>query len=324
MSDELIQVKGLTKKFNSFIAVNQISFAIKKGEVFGLLGPNGAGKSTTISMLCCLLKPTSGTALIDGKDINKEELEIKKIIGVVPQEISLYPTLSAYENLKFYGTIYGLSSRSLKRRIWEVLKDLGLENRAHERLEHFSGGMKRRLNIAASILHKPKILFLDEPTAGVDAQSRRDIYEMIERLNDEGLTILLTTHIMEEAERLCDRIGILDGGKLIALGSLEELLQLVEEADVIEISARNITEEIVELLHKEAGVKKVSAAGNSLTITAKHNRELLPRIVQKINSMGGRIESINITEPTLETVFLHLTGYKLRRSEYEISDYSAQ
>ncbi|MEM2934456.1 MAG: ABC transporter ATP-binding protein [Halobacteria archaeon] len=319
----LIQVKNLTKKFNDFIAVNQISFTIKKGEIFGLLGPNGAGKSTTISMLCCLLKPTSGTALIDGKDINKEELEVKKIIGVVPQEISLYPTLSAYENLKFYGTIYGLSGRSLEMRIWEVLQDLGLEDRAHERLEHFSGGMKRRVNIAASILHEPKILFLDEPTAGVDAQSRSDIYEMIERLNARGLTLLLTTHIMEEAERLCDRIGIMDRGRLIALGSLEELLQLVEEADVIEISARNIDVEIIAALRSEPGVKKVSAIENSLTITAKHNRELLPRIVQKINSMGGKIESLHITEPNLETVFLHLTGYKLRGREYEIPGYSA-
>lgn len=312
MNAELIQVKGLTKKFNDFIAVNQISFTIYKGEIFGLLGPNGAGKSTTISMLCCLLKPTSGTALIDGRDINKEELEVKKIIGVVPQEISLYPTLSAYENLKFYGTIYGLSGRSLERRIWEVLQDLELEDRAHECLEHFSGGMKRRVNIAASILHEPKILFLDEPTAGVDAQSRRDIYEMIERLNARGLTILLTTHMMEEAERLCDRIGIMDRGRLIALGSLEELLQLVEEADVIEISARNIDVEIIAALRSEPGVKKVSAVENSLTITAKHNRELLPRIVQKINSMGGKIESLHIIEPSLETVFLHLTGYKLK------------
>ncbi|MEM2924874.1 MAG: ABC transporter ATP-binding protein [Methanocellales archaeon] len=320
---ELIQVKNLTKKFNDFIAVNQISFSIKEGEIFGLLGPNGAGKSTTISMLCCLLKPTSGTVLIDGRDITKEELEVKKIIGVVPQEISLYPTLSAYENLKFYGTIYGLSGRTLQKRINEVLKDLGLEDRAHERLENLSGGMKRRVNIAASILHQPKILFLDEPTAGVDAQSRRDIYEMIERLNSGGLTILLTTHIMEEAERLCDRIGIMDRGRLIAVGSLEELLQLVEESDVIEISARNIDTEVIMALRGEPGVKKVSALENSITITTRHNRELLPKIVQKINSMGGKIESLHIIEPNLETVFLHLTGYKLRR-EYEIPRYSAQ
>jgi ABC-2 type transport system ATP-binding protein len=323
VNDELIQVKSLTKKFNDFIAVNQISFNIKKGEIFGLLGPNGAGKSTTISMLCCLIKPTSGTALIDGRDINKEELEVKKIIGVVPQEISLYPTLSAYENLKFYGTIYGLQGRTLEKRIWEVLEDLGLKDRAHERLEYFSGGMKRRINIAASILHEPKVLFLDEPTAGVDARSRIDIYEMIERLNSKGLTILLTTHIMEEAERLCDRIGIMDRGRLIAVGSLEELLQLVEEEDIMEIKVKGISIDIVEALRKEPGVKKVSAAENTLTITARHNRELLPIVVHKINSIGGRIESLHIIEPNLETVFLHLTGYKLRGA-YEIPEYSIQ
>lgn len=322
MTDDLIEVKSLTRKFNDFIAVDGISFTIKKGEIFGLLGPNGAGKSTTISMLCCLLKPTSGTALIDGRDITAEELEVKKVIGVVPQEISLYPTLSALENLRFFGTIYGLSGKLLEERVRKVLRSVDLEDRANDRVEHFSGGMKRRINIAASILHEPKVLFLDEPTAGVDPHSRRDIYDMIEDLNAKGLTVLLTTHMMEEAERMCDRIGIVDKGRLIALGNLEELLALVEETDVIEVSARNLTREIVEALKKEQGVKKVSAAENNLTITATHNREILPRVVEKINAMGGKIESLRSIEPNLETVFLHLTGTKLKGRENEVPQHS--
>ncbi len=312
MSDDLIEVKSLTKKFNGFTAVDSISFTIKKGEIFGLLGPNGAGKSTTISMLCTLLEPTSGTALIKGKDLIKDELEVKKLIGVVPQEISLYQTLSAIENLRFYGRIYGISGKTLEERVWKVLNNVGLADRAYDRVELFSGGMKRRVNIAASILHEPEVLFLDEPTAGVDPHSRKEIYEMIEDLNSKGLTVLLTTHIMEEAERLCDRIGIVDRGKLIALGNLEELLALVGEADVIEISARNLSEEILEALKKEAGVIEVSAVENRLTITATHNRELLPRVVQKIDALGGKIEMLHVIEPNLETVFLHLTGSKLK------------
>lgn len=323
MSDDLIEVKNLTRKFDGFTAVDSISFTIKKGEIFGLLGPNGAGKSTIISMLCCLLTPTSGAALIDGRDITQDELEVKKVIGVVPQEISLYPTLTAYENLRFFGTIYGLSGKLLEERVWKVLQSVGLADRARDRLEHLSGGMKRRINIAASILHEPKVLFLDEPTAGVDPQSRRDIYEMIEQLNSKGLTVLLTTHMMEEAEKLCDRIGIVDKGKLIALGNLEELLALMEETDVIEVSARNLTRDIVEALKAEKGVKKVSAGENSLTITASHNRELLPRVVERINGMGGKIESLRSIEPNLETVFLHLTGTKLKGGEHEIPQHRA-
>lgn len=220
VDQNIIRVEHLIKKYYHTAAVNDISFEIKKGEIFGLLGPNGAGKSTIISILCGLLEPTSGRGIIDGFDIEKNAFEIKKIIGVVPQEISLYPTLTARENLDFYAKIYGLPGRVREKRIAELLKVSGLTLRADEPLQRYSGGMKRRINIAVALLHNPRILFLDEPTVGVDPQSRKRIYDTILELNRQGMTVLLTTHQLEDAERLCHRIAIMDNGKLIALDTL--------------------------------------------------------------------------------------------------------
>lgn len=311
-NDAIITVENLVKRYDSRTAVGGISFDIKNGEIFGLLGPNGAGKSTIISIMCCLLKPTSGRVVIDGFDIIKYAAHIKKIIGVVPQEISLYPTLTARENLSFYGKIYGLTGRTLNIRIEELLYMVGLEERADDRLESYSGGMKRRINIAVALLHNPRILFLDEPSTGVDPQSRKRIYDTIQDLNDKGMTVLLTTHQMEDAEKLCHRIAIVDKGKLIALDTLEGLLELVGESDIIHVVAKEIHPESVESLLSLEDVQKVSVDEGSMTVQLIRGRELLTGIIDILTSSGTKVESIHIKEPDLETLFLHLTGTRLR------------
>ena len=311
--DTIIAVEDLVKRYNGFVAVDGVSFDIKRGEIFGLLGPNGAGKSTIISILCCLLKATSGRVVIDGFDIGRNANNIKKIIGVVPQEISLYHTLTARENLRFYGRIYGLSGKTLKNRIEALLEMVGLTDRADDLLEGYSGGMKRRINIAAALLHNPRILFLDEPSTGVDPQSRRRIYDTIQDLNRQGTTVLLTTHQMEDAEKLCHRIAILDKGKLIALDTLEGLLTLVGESDIIQVMAKEIPPASVESIRQIDEVQKVSMDGGSMTIQLVRGRESLAGIVDRLISGGAKVESISIREPDLETLFLHLTGTRLRR-----------
>ncbi len=311
--DTIIAVEDLVKRYNGFAAVDGVSFDIKRGEIFGLLGPNGAGKSTIISILCCLLKATSGRVTIDGFDIGRNASEIKKIIGVVPQEISLYHTLTARENLRFYGRIYGLSGKTLKNRIEALLEMVGLTDRADDLLEGYSGGMKRRINIAVALLHNPRILFLDEPSTGVDPQSRKRIYDTIQDLNRQGTTVLLTTHQMEDAEKLCHRIAIVDKGKLIALDTLEGLLTLVGESDIIQAMAKEIPPASVESIRQIDEVQKVSMDGGIMTIQLVRGRESLAGIVDRLISGGTKVESISIKEPDLETLFLHLTGTKLRR-----------
>jgi ABC-2 type transport system ATP-binding protein len=311
--DIIIAVEDLVKRYNGFAAVDGVSFDIKRGEIFGLLGPNGAGKSTIISILCCLLKATSGRVVIDGFDIGRNANNIKKIIGVVPQEISLYHTLTARENLRFYGRIYGLSGKTLKNRIEALLEMVGLTDRADDLLEGYSGGMKRRINIAVALLHNPRILFLDEPSTGVDPQSRRRIYDTIQELNRQGTTVLLTTHQMEDAEKLCHRIAIVDKGKLIALDTLEGLLTLAGASDIIQVMAKEIPPASVESIRQIDEVQKVSMDGGSMTIQLVRGRESLAGIVDRLVSGGTKVESISIQEPDLETLFLHLTGTRLRR-----------
>ena len=308
----IITVENLVKKYNGHTAVDGVSFDINRGEIFGLLGPNGAGKSTLISMMCCLLESTSGKITIEGFDIEKEPFEIKKIIGVVPQEISLYHTLTAQENLLFYGKIYGLSGASLKNRVETLLEMVGLTDRAHDIIEGYSGGMKRRINIAVALLHNPKILFLDEPSTGVDPQSRRRIYDTIQELNRAGTTVLLTTHQMEDAEKLCHRIAIVDKGKLIALDTLQGLLDLVGENDIIYLMAKEFPDDAVESIEKMNEVRKVSLDKDSMTVQLLHGRESLAQIIDILISAGTQVESIQIKEPDLETLFLHLTGTRLR------------
>jgi ABC-2 type transport system ATP-binding protein len=311
--DGVITVEGLSKQYDGFTAVEDVSFEIKRGEIFGLLGPNGAGKSTIISILCCLLEPTSGKVIIDGLDVEKNATDIKKIIGIVPQEISLYYTLTARENLAFYAKIYGLSGKEMKNRIDELLEMVGLTARADDRLEGYSGGMKRRINIAVALLHNPRILFLDEPSTGVDPQSRKRIYDTIRDLNRQGMTVLLTTHQMEDAEKLCHRIAIVDKGKLIALDSLEGLLKMVGETDIVHVTAKEIPTEAVDIIKKIDKVQKVSLDEGNMTIQLVHGRELLAGIIDTLMDSGAKVESIQIKEPDLETLFLHLTGTRLRR-----------
>jgi ABC-2 type transport system ATP-binding protein len=311
-TDVIITVDNLVKRYNGHTAVDGVSFEINRGEIFGLLGPNGAGKSTIISILCCLLEPTLGSVVIDGSDIRKNANNIKKIIGVVPQEISLYHTLTARENLAFYGKIYGLSGRTLKSRIEALLDMVGLTERADDLLEGYSGGMKRRINIAAALLHEPRILYLDEPTTGVDPQSRRRIYDTIQDLNRQGMTVLLTTHQMEDAEKLCHRIAIMDKGKLIALDTLKGLLELVGESDLIHVLAPEILPGPVESIKRMPGVQKVSLDDGNMTIQLLRGRESLVGIIDILTSSKTQVESIYIKEPDLETLFLHLTGTKLR------------
>ncbi|MCD4846298.1 MAG: ABC transporter ATP-binding protein [Methanosarcinales archaeon] len=312
INDAIISIDKVVKRYNGFTAVDEISFNIKKGEIFGLLGPNGAGKSTLISILCCLFTQDSGKITIDGFDNIKDSIRIKNVIGVVPQEISLYPTLSARENLAFYGKIYGLSKKALHSRI-EILLDMaGLTERADDMIQGFSGGMKRRINIAAALLHDPKILFMDEPTTGVDPQSRKRIYDTIVDLNKQGMSVLFTTHQMEDAQKLCHRIGIVDKGQLIALDTLTGLLELTGESDLIHVEAKDIPPNAVESIRKIETVQQVSIDEDSMTVQLLKGRELLVNIIDILISEGAKVEFINIKEPDLETLFLHLTGTKLR------------
>ncbi|HJH30323.1 MAG TPA: ABC transporter ATP-binding protein [Methanosarcinaceae archaeon] len=315
MNDEnIIRVKKLVKRYNGFTAVDGVSFDIRRGEILGLLGPNGAGKSTIISILCCILKPTSGRVTINGFDIEKKKKnEIKKIIGVVPQEISLYHTLSARENLTFYAKIYGLSDKALKEKTEFLLDMVGLTDRGDDMLEGYSGGMKRRINIAVALLHDPEILILDEPSTGVDPQSRKRIYDTIRKLNQNGVTVLLTTHQMEDAEDLCDRIAIVDKGKLIALDTLQGLLDMVGQSDIIHVMTKGIQPDTAESIRQIDTVEKVSVDGGNMAIQLVHGREMLAGIIDTLTSSGTRVESIQIKEPDLETLFLHLTGTALRK-----------
>ena len=309
----LLEVKELSKSYGNIKAVGGISFEIQKGEIFGLLGPNGAGKTTTISMLSCLIKPDSGDAFVDGYSISKDSMEVKKRIGVVPQDVSLYPTLSAQENLVFFSEMYGLTGSKLREKVDEVLEIVGLKDRRKEAINKYSGGMKRRINIAVGLLPSPKLLILDEPTVGVDPQSRTNILETLKELNKEGLTILYTSHYMEEVEFLCHRIAIMDLGKIIAIGSLNELRLLVGERDLLRISTANeISKDLVETVKKIPDVSEARVLDESIEILTLHGRKLLPQIIEIFGDAGIKIKSVEVKEPNLESVFLHLTGKELR------------
>lgn len=315
MTDSILSAKALRKQFEELEAVKGISFDIRRGEIFSLLGPNGAGKTTTISMLSCLLAPTSGDAEVNGHSVLQSPKQVKASIGVVPQEIALYPALSARENLAFWGKMYGLRGAHLKERIAAVLAVAGLEQRADEKVETFSGGMKRRINIAVGLLHQPEILYMDEPTVGIDPQSRRRILDTVHELNKQGLTVLYTTHYMEEAEELSDRIGIIDHGELIAIGTQQELTHTISEFESIQIgldedgldsSALNKSLEAI------GGVEKSSYADSTLSLQVKDANAVIGEVIRQISRADGRIRNVEVEEPNLEAVFLHLTGHALR------------
>ncbi len=310
----ILEVRNLVKKFGDFTAVNGISFDIQEGEIFSLLGPNGAGKTTTISMLSTLFIPTGGDALICGHSITHEPMQVKRAIGVVPQEIALYEDLSALENLRFWGQMYGLSGKSLNVRIDEVLEQIGLKDKAKQRIKTYSGGMKRRVNIGVGLLHRPRLLFMDEPTVGIDPQSRRAILDSVKELNRQGMTVLYTTHYMEEAEELSHRVGIIDHGELIALGTQSELTRQVGETDtlILHIGENEDAELLSTQLSGVNGVLKAEPTDHEITIVTPSAEELIAPLVSRTDQLGIKIRSIDIREPNLEAVFLHLTGRALR------------
>jgi len=312
-----IEVTDLSKSFGALKAVQAVSFNVQPGEIFSLLGPNGAGKTTTISMLSCLLRPDDGDARVMGHSIRSDPTGVKGCLGVVPQEIALYEDLSARENLLFWGKMYGLRGGALKRRVAEVLAVIGLEGRANDRVEKYSGGMKRRVNIGAALLHKPQVIYMDEPTVGIDPQSRRNILDSVRELKEQGMTVLYTTHYMEEAEELSDHIAIMDHGELIACGTQAELVSLVGAKDRIRLNVSGIhdatqSELVLQTCRQIPGVEQVSAEDGQITLLAEDGNQLLPSLFETFSRLSVQIQAVEIQQPNLETVFLHLTGRALR------------
>ena len=335
---KILEVLNLVKKFGNLTAVSGVSFDVEEGEVFGLLGPNGAGKTTTISMLTGVIPPSSGTARIGGMDILREPVKVKSIIGLVPQDLALYPTLSARANLNFFGSIYGLRGKDLSERVDDVLEIVSLKDRQKDAVEKFSGGMKRRVNIAAGLVHHPRLLFLDEPTVGVDPQSRNHIFESVLKLNRErNMSIIYTSHYMEEVELLCNRVAIVDQGKIIALDTIKNLIALLG-GGVIQIGVKQADDALVTTIAELPAVKnamlmpvptdgsEAAAEGapaglaapeekpqaRLLKVEAENSRVAMVNVLGVLNDRDIPITSLDILEPNLESVFLYLTGKKLR------------
>jgi ABC-2 type transport system ATP-binding protein len=307
-----IEVQNLQKSFGEIQAVRGVSLRVEAGEIFSLLGPNGAGKSTTISMLSGLLEPTGGEACIMGHSVRSDSTRAKAALGVVPQDIALYPDLSARENLVFWGKMYGLRGAMLRQRVDEVLEVIGLTDRQKGRIGTFSGGMKRRVNIGVALLHKPQVVIMDEPTVGIDPQSRRNILDNVIDLNRQGMSVLYTTHYMEEAQELSHHIAIMDQGKIIACGTHDELVKLVGEQTRLDLSFSSDGQPVMEAWNKVNGVSRVITGDGKATVLVNDSNLVLPRLFDAANRMGSRITSVEIQEPNLEAVFLHLTGKALR------------
>lgn len=310
----ILEIHNLVKKYGDFTAVQDVSFHIEQGEIFSLLGPNGAGKTTTISVLSTLLTPTSGDVIIGGYSVTREPMAVRNLIGVVPQEIALYDDMTARENLIFWGQMYGLNGKMLLDRVKAVLAEIGLSDRAKDRVKTFSGGMKRRVNIGVGLLHRPHLLFMDEPTVGIDPQSRRAILDSVKELNRIGMTVLYTTHYMEEAQELSNRVGIIDHGELIALGTQAELTKQVGETDtlILHVGEAEDPQPLAEGLKTLHGVVRADVTDHEVSIITPSAEELLAPAVTRDNELGIKIHSIDIREPNLEAVFLHLTGRALR------------
>ena len=309
----MLETIELSKSFKGKKAVQQVNLYLDNGESVGLLGPNGAGKSTTISMMSTLIKPTSGEIKLNGVNIIDKPAEIRAILGVVPQELAVYQELSAYENLKFFGSIYKLKGKELEKRIQYVLEIVGLHNRQKDLVKTFSGGMKRRVNIAAALLHQPQFLILDEPTVGIDPQSRNHILETVRMLNeDKGTTVLYTSHYMEEVEQLCDRLYIMDHGEIIAAGTKQELLSILSMEDTIKVELSRLDDLLVENVKAIEGVRKVEATNKQLKIIVKKGSHLISELVHISDRYHISIINYHTETPSLEDVFLHLTGRTLR------------
>lgn len=307
-----VEIRGLVKKYDDTLAVNNINLNIEEGEIYGLLGPNGAGKSTTISLICSLLHPTSGTIKVLGENIRKNALEAKRKIGLVPQVISVYTDFTAYENIRFFGELYGLRGSELKESIEEALEFTGLLEYRNKKAKEFSGGMLRRLNIACAIIHHPRLLIMDEPTVGVDPQSRNHILQAVKNLNKQGVTVIYSTHYMEEAEHLCSKIAIIDKGNIIVEGTKEELIDMVSDKRSLKIGLEDVYKINIDSLKNIEGVIDVSINENSLVITSSKEVNNLDKVIKKVTEQNVKITNLDFKEITLETVFLSLTGKKLR------------
>lgn len=310
--EDIISIDHLVKVFRdkkrAVTAVNDVSFSVKKGEIFGLLGSNGAGKSTLIRILTTLLAPSAGNAFVGGYDIRKDPEKIRAIIGVCPQNYTSDLELTAYDNLEFYGKLENVPDSILPQRIMELLEMAGLADRANMPVGTFSGGMKRKLEIVRAFIHRPLILFLDEPTIGLDPEARREVWQQIQMLNAEKTTIILTTHYMDEAEKLCNRIAFVEKGALIALDSLENLRKFIPAGDLIEIGSDSFTSEMEEQIRAIPSVNAVSLTGQKITISASNGSRVIPKILDVFEESGNPVLSISIRSPSLEDIFIYLTG----------------
>lgn len=309
---KVIKINDLVKKYGDFVAVDNISLDIEEGQIYGLLGPNGAGKSTTISILCGILKSTRGEIEVLGEQINNGKFNNKKLMGLVPQNIALYDDYSAYENIKFFGSLYGLRRKTLEEKIDKALEFTGLTDVKHKRAKEFSGGMLRRLNIACAIVHEPKIIIMDEPTVGIDPQSRNHILESVRKLNEAGATIIYTSHYMEEIEAICSKIAIIDHGKVIVEGTKEELKNIVSDKRTLELEVENIETVNIREVKAIKGVTDIVTDDNKLIINSSKEVNNLDKIITYFTEKEIKIKDIGYKEINLETVFLSLTGRKLR------------
>ncbi|OAS83916.1 MULTISPECIES: ABC transporter ATP-binding protein [Metabacillus] len=311
----MITCEKVNKRYGERHVVKDLNLIIEKGEVFGLLGPNGAGKTTSISMMTSQSLPSDGNIIVNDLNAQQKQKQVKKIVGIVPQDIALYPMLSAIDNLKFFGELYGIKGKPLKEKVSELLELVGLTDRAKEPIKNYSGGMKRRINIAAALIHNPLVVFMDEPTVGIDPQSRNQIFDLIRLLKSQGITVVYTTHYMEEATVLCDRVAIVDGGQIIALGTVEELVAQVY-GGVIELTCENDEEAIglSENLSDISFVKNVRISEKRLELVVEDINQNVAVLLEKLNRKESSARVTNIMHPSLETLFLYKTGKKLRDS----------
>jgi len=314
--DKAVEVSGITKRYGSLTAVDNVSFDVMEGEIFGFLGPNGAGKTTLIRMLTTLLKPTEGNAMVACCDVVKEPEKVRSEIGVVPQAMTSDLDLTGYENMDIYGRFYGISSKERKERIKYILDMVGLTARAHDLVASYSGGMRRRLEVARVLVHQPKILFLDEPTIGLDPQSRHVVWDFLRKLIEgDSITVFLTTHYMEEAEALCNRVAIIDSGKIIVIGSPEDLKSQIPGNDIISLTFENLSEDFVVRIKALTFVHNVNSENNNLRIYVDNGALNLPQLIDEVKSFGGKILSATVHEQSLEDVFIHYTGKTIREEE---------
>lgn len=308
----MIEVQGLRKEFGETVAVDGASFTAETGSIFGLLGPNGAGKSTTIGCISGLLRPTAGHVRVLGHDVVTDGMAARASLGVVPQELALYEDLSARANLEYWGAAYGLRGEGLEKRVIEVLELVGLLDRAKDKVKTFSGGMKRRLNFGCGLVHRPRVLLLDEPTVGVDPQSRVRLLDLVRAEARAGTCILYTTHYMEEAQGLCDRVGIIDHGKLIALGTLAELRGQMGERDLLRLAGVFDPQDVARSLRSLDDLEVVLAEPDSLRLSMRDASKRLPAIFRALEEAGSEVRETTLTQPSLESLFIKLTGRELR------------